>query len=226
MEIDYSLFKDKKENELKEGIKKNNYKSIKQENKLKIYTFICIILLFLILLYISVKDNSNIESYTKSKETIILLNKNRSITKNSKWNYLEKFNSIFELYQFYNFVGSIVNISYYVESFLKANITTDIFDLDNYIKIKNYIGLDGNLTKIVENGILILTLYFGPGDIIQIIFEKEFFLKMLNKPKRFCFKTAQFLLLSAIFYFQNIIDYETIISYAYSYYKYIFDSDK
>ena len=62
-----------------------------------------------------------------------------------------------------------------MESFLKANITTDIFDLDNYIKIKNYIGLDGNLTKIVENGILILTLFIGPGDILQIIFEKEFF---------------------------------------------------
>ena len=226
MEIDYSLFKDKKENEFKEEIKKDNFESINKENKLKIYTFICIILLFLILLYISVKDNSNIESYTKSKETIILLNKNKSITKNSKWNYLEKFNTIFELYQFYNFVGSCVNISYYVESFLKANITTDIFDLDNYIKIKNYIGLDGNLTKTVENGILILTLFIGPGDIFQIVFEKEYFLKILNKPIRLCLKKAQFLLLSAIVYFHNIIDYETIISYAYSYYKYIFDSDK
>ena len=119
------------------------------------------------------------------------------------------------------------NITSYIIDFFKRNLTDDIFNIENYNKIKNLIGLDGNLTTIMNNGIFILTLFIGSEDILEIKFEEQYFDNLLKKKKTFSLKIGQFILLSALYYFCNKIDYKVIISYAYDcYYKLIYGSDK
>ena len=109
MDIDYSLFKDSKENETeKEKIYFNNSKE-----KIKIY--IMLILLFLFIIYIFFKKNSVEKSIEEEKEIIVLVKKKGNITEVPSWNLLDKFNNIFNLYRLYDiydeYIGTPFNIT-------------------------------------------------------------------------------------------------------------------
>ena len=203
MEIDYSLFKDSKENEIEKGIL-YNYKA-------KIAIYIILILMFLFIIYIflikdSIKNSNTIE---EEKEIIFLVKKGNN-TEVSRWKFFDKFNTIFELYRLYDFydeyIGTPLNITNQIKEFFSINLSKDIFDIENYIKIKNYLRIDGKIETFIENGVLVLGLFVGT-DILNIKFDKNFLYNLLKSRKKFTLQIGQFLLLSLIFYFYNNVDY-------------------
>ena len=215
MENDYSLFEEKIEMKKENNISKD----FKKENNTKIFIVILIIL-GLIIFYNSIKNNINEIQTLDNKEIIVLANKFNNTKK--PWNILNKFTKIFELYRLYNlyddYIGTPLNITNKIKEFYNLNLTLDIFDLENYIKIKDFLGIDGDLKEAMVNGAFALSLIKGT-DIFTIIFEKEFFMKLLKNKKLLSLNIAQFLLLTAIFYFAQQIDYKDILSYAYEFYK-------
>ena len=220
MENDYSLFKDIKEKEADVEIVKMNFNNTNE--RIKIFVILNLILLVLILIYISLKENSFKNPSVEDKEKIVFIKKFGNETEVSRWTYLDKFNNIFNLYRLYNiyddYIGAPFNITNKIKDFFNLNLTTDIFDLDNYIKIKNYVDLDGRLEKIIDNGLFVLSLIIDT-DLLNIIFDKNYFNNLLKAKKKFPIKIAQFILLSLIFYYYDSLNYEEIISYATNFYN-------
>ena len=180
------------------------------------FIILCLLFFGLIILYNYVlynKDNSDMIQSYENKENVYFISKfNNTKAPKTYWNYLDKFYSIYGLYQL---CDNYLNITYRIKEFFQTNITTDIFDLNNYIKIKEYLGLDGNITKVIENGVLVLTFIIGP-EILNFRFEKQFFIDLLLRNKlKLGLGIGQFLLLSGLLYFghdlsispENIIDY-------------------
>ena len=235
MEIDYSLFKD--ENEKIKEIREEVYK--KGNNKIAIIIPFVIFLCLILVSYYSI-DKSNKNQSLENKETILFLNKlNKTTpateTQKSKyfwknWKF-DKLAYVFDLYNFYriynDYVGTPLNITSKIQEFFKANITLDITDLDNYIKIKNYLGLDNiTLEKTIEGGIFVLTLIFEE-EFFKIKFEKEYFIKLLQNKNIIRLGIAQFILLSTILYFGQSNDYSEIISYAKDlFYSLVYNNNK
>ena len=110
--------------------------------------------------------------------------KTTEINNKNNWNSILKyFDANFKLYKFYEiyekYIDEPFNVTGRVSEFFNYNLTRDIFDLNNYIKIKDYLGLNGDVKRIVENGVLVLSLVLDT-DIINIRFEKQYFINLKN----------------------------------------------
>ena len=223
MDIDYSLFKDSTETKTE--------KIEKKESKKEIIAIPLIILIAFILLY----SNSSKTQPLEKKELIHFLsnvNKTKTTEINNKnnWNSIFKyFDAIFKLYKFYEiyekYIDEPFNVTGRVSEFFNYNLTRDIFDLNNYIKIKDYLGLNGDVRRIVENGVLVLSLVLDT-DIINIRFEKQYFFNLLKGNKKFPLNIRRFIILSFVFYFADEINVNSIIEYANNLYYYGIDKMK
>ena len=184
MESNYTLYQDEEER------KKEDYKALKKENSnKKIYiSFFLMALCFIIFYCFNDNKTNNIEKMNKNGQIIAFINKiNKTTTSSSNrksWNIDKYINILKFLSKYDDYIENCANFTNKVKEFFDLNITTDDFDLNNYIKIKDYLGLDFTIEKAVENGLFIL--YIIEGDVIMdFIFDKKYFSRLRQKKNSF-----------------------------------------
>ena len=224
MEIDYKLFQEEED--------KKDHKSPKYEKQNKIFyiSFLLMLLCFIIFYLFITNESKEIKSKKNNEEIIVFVNKLNKTTKSSsnwkKWK-IDKFSNIFNIWNYYSiyddYIGTPYNITNKIKEFFNVNITTDIFDLNNYIRIRDYFGLDFDLNRTIKNGIMILSFISG-DTLIDMVFDNKYF-ERLRKYKNILKlnNVAKFISLCFITFFgqslsfneiqQSIIDWYEFLGY-------------
>ena len=160
MENDYQLFKDEEE-------EKKEHKPPKYEKQNKIFyiSFLLILLCFIIFYFFITYESKEIKSTKNNEEIIVFVNTLNKTTKSSsnwkKWN-IDKLSYVFDVwYKIYDDYIVTYNITNTIKEFFNANITTNIFDVNNYIRIRDFFGLDFDLESTIKNGVMILSFISG-----------------------------------------------------------------
>ena len=178
--MDYSFFRDKEE------IDKEKYANITE--KITLVTFIALLILISLFFVLSFyyRENEPISiQISENKKIISFLNKKnvtnvKKASSNFGWKW---YKTIIELAEEgKGWYDSIVPYEYNSTQIanLYKNFTDNLFDIQNYEKLIDYLGLNVNITrKVVSNGILIVSYIFDTG-IIEMKFDKQFSLKFKN----------------------------------------------
>jgi hypothetical protein len=217
--MDYSLFKGNKETE------KEKYTNINE--KITIVAFIVLLILLSLFFALSFyyRENEPISiQISENKEIISFLNKNngtnvKKTSSNFGWKW---YKTIIELAEEgKNWYDSIVPSDYSSTQIanLYKNFTNNLFDIQNYENLIDYLGLNVNITrKIVGNGILIVSYIFDTG-IIEMKFDTKFSLKFkgVNLVK-LSKKNMYFIILSFLLNYLDVFNIEQIKSFAYKIY--------
>jgi len=109
------------------------------------------------------------------------------------------------------------------------NLTSNITDIDNYIKIKDFCGLDVSLSSVVVSGIFVIQFIIDTVG-VEMRFDKKFLLKFNNfNAISLTFKLLAFLTFSIIFNYYDDFNIEKMKSFIYELYytiqNYIKNSD-
>jgi hypothetical protein len=212
MEFNYTLYQDEEER------KKEDYKALKTENNNKKFyiSFFLVVAFFIIFYCFNVNKTNSIEKINKNDQIIAFINKMNKTTgspsNRKSWN-IDKYINIFKFLSKYDdYIENCANFTNKVKEFFNLNITTDIFDLNNYIKIKDYLGLDFTLENTIENGLFILYIIDGDA-VMDFIFDRKYFSRLRKYKKFFSWRFFIFIMLSLITYFGQSNSYELIKQY-------------
>jgi len=207
--MEYTLFQDKEEiveEKVKEE-KKEKYTNINEKMLTTIFiAFLILLSLFFFLSLFYRESESFSLEFNVNNEIISFINKgNNSIVKKStsngwRWYNLEQFIPNFQdiVISLYDFViPSKFNSSNILNLF--NNLNNNTFDINNYIKIKDFCGLDVSLTSVVTSGILVINFIIDTVG-VEMKFDKKLLLKFINvNALSLSFKLLAFLTFSIIF---------------------------
>jgi hypothetical protein len=178
--MDYSLLKDNEETE------KEKYTNITEKITIILFITVLILLSLFLILSFYYRENESISIQISEKNEIIsfINRKNSTDVKKTSNNFGWKwYKTIIELAEEgKGWYDSIVPPEYSSAQIanLYKNFTDNLFDVQNYEKLIDYLGLNVNITrKVVSNGILIVSYIFDTG-IIEMKFDKQFSLKFKN----------------------------------------------
>jgi len=234
--MEYSLFKDKEEKEKEKEKGKDIYSNINEQMLTTIsITFLILLSLFFFLsLFYRESEPISLE-FNGNNEIISFINKkNNSIAKKSSskgwWYNLKEFIPDFQdiVIKLYDFViPSDFNSTNILNLF--NNLTSNITDIDNYIKIKDFCGLDVSLSSVVVSGIFVIQFIIDTVG-VEMRFDKKFLLKFNNfNAISLTFKLLAFLTFSIIFNYYDDFNIEKMKSFIYELYytiqNYIKNSD-
>ena len=207
--------------------KKEKYTNINEKMLTTIFIAFLILLSLFFFLNIFYRERESISlEFNVNNEIISFINKrNNSIVKKSSsngWNWynLKEFIPDFQdiVIPLYDFViPSKFNSSNIINLF--NNLTNNTFDINNYIKIKDFCGLDVSLTSVVTSGILVINFIIDTVG-VEMKFDKNILLKFSNvNALSLSFKLLAFLTFSIIFNYCDNFNIEKMKSFIYELYN-------
>ena len=225
--MEYSLFQDKEEIVEEKMKEKQKYTNINEKMLTTIFIAFLMLLSLFFFLSLFYRESESISlEFNVNNEIISFINKrNNSIAKKYSsngwsWYNLKEFIPDFQdiVVSLYDFViPSKFNSSNIINLF--NNLTSNTFDIDNYIKIKDFCGLDVSLTSVVTSGILVINFIIDTVG-VEIKFDKKLLLKFSNvNALSLSFKLLAFLTFSIIFNYCDNFSIEKMKSFIYELYN-------
>ena len=224
--MEYSLFQDKEETVEEKMKEKEKYTNINEKMLTTIFIVFLILLILFFFLSLFYRESESISlEFNVNNEIISFINKrnNSIVNKYSSngwsWYNLKKFIPDFQeiAISLYDYViPSKFNSSNIINLF--NNLTSNTFDIDNYIKIKDFCGLDVSLASVVTSGILVINFIIDTVG-VEMKFDKKLLLKFSNvNALSLSFKLLAFLTFSIIFNYCDNFSIEKMKSFIYELY--------